>query len=84
MSKGFQAKHIDTLAALKVLVAAEYPRWTSLVEAFPNLPAKVCLAKYRKLMKAEMIDGCDCGCQTVATLTPKGRYVIAEALMAGC
>ncbi len=81
--KGCQAKDIETLAALKVLVAAKYPRWTSLVEAFPNMPAKVCLAKYRKLMTAQLIDGCDCGCSTVAEITQKGREWIASSLMAG-
>lgn len=76
MSKGYQAKDIPTLEAMKVLLAARHPQWQSLTEAYPGLPAKVCLAKYNQLLKSGLIDGCGCGCSTVATLTTNGKELI--------
>ena len=82
MSKGYQAKDIPTIDALKVLYASHYPRYSSLCAAYPNLPDKVCLAKYNQLLKSGYIDGCGCGCSTVGTLTDKGKKAIADSLYA--
>ena len=78
MSKGYQAKDIPTLDAMKVLLASQYPRWRDLADAFYKLPAKVCLAKYNQLLKSGLIDGCGCGCSTVATITESGKALIAR------
>ena len=81
MGKGYQAKDIPTLEAMQVLLAKRYPRWQSLTEAFPDLPAKVCLAKYNQLLKAKLIDGCGCGCSTVAEITDKGKELYEDGII---
>ena len=84
MNKGYQAKDIPTLDAMTVLLASQYPRWKDIADAFYKLPVKVCLAKYNQLLKSGLIDGCGCGCCTVATITSRGRELIARSLSTPC
>jgi hypothetical protein len=45
--------------------------------AFPSgVPDKLLLAKMRRLMERELVDGCPCGCRGDYTLSAKGRSVI--------
>ncbi|KKB99462.1 hypothetical protein [Mycolicibacter arupensis] len=48
----------------------------------PGVPWKVVLAKFRRVKKRGLVDGCDCGCRGDFELTSKGRELLFDALIA--
>nr|WP_046285030.1 hypothetical protein [Mycobacterium sp. UM_NZ2] len=48
----------------------------------PGVPWKVVLAKFRRVNKRGLVDGCDCGCRGDFELTTKGRLLLADAVIA--
>lgn len=45
----------------------------------PGVPWKVVLAKFRRVNKRGLVDGCDCGCRGDFELTGKGRELLAQS-----
>jgi hypothetical protein len=57
--------------------ALECPR--SVTRAMPpGTPPKLVLAKMKMLIRAGLVDGCDCGCRGDFVLTEKGRARLAD------
>jgi hypothetical protein len=48
----------------------------------PGVSWKVVLAKFRRVKKRGLVDGCDCGCRGDFELTSKGRELLFDALIA--
>lgn len=43
-----------------------------------GVPSKVVLAKFRRVNRRGLVDGCDCGCRGDFELTASGRLALAE------
>lgn len=48
------------------------------VDEVPGVPAKVVLAKARRVMGRGLMTGCDCGCRGDFELTDKGRELLQQ------
>jgi len=58
----------------------DYKPENSVLNVMPlGTPAKLALAKMRRLIQRGLVDGCDCGCRGDFELTPKGRQWLAQA-----
>lgn len=87
MNKKIQAKHIDTVAVLRLMAGDPRP-WThfqhksehmaNLSEAYPDFPQKVILAKMNALIRRGFVSGCGCGCRGDFAITERGRAAIAK------
>lgn len=77
-----QCKDIPTIPILKFLAKnpKEWHNWFfgndfDVRHAMPNgfkLPDNLVLSKMKKLIKKELIDGCDCGCRGDFVINQKG------------
>lgn len=47
-----------------------------------GVPMKVLLAKFRRVNRRGLVEGCDCGCRGDFELTSKGRELLFDALIA--
>ena len=50
--------------------------WPELCPLYPDMPAKVILAKFRQLHKRGLLDGCPCGCRGDIEFTEAGEDFI--------
>lgn len=49
-----------------------------LEQELPNVPRKVLLAKMGKLIGRKLVDGCNCGCSGIFSVTDAGREFIGS------
>ena len=81
-----QAKDIDDRAALRYidLVGEDMvAHWVSrfsveMYQVFAIIPEKVVMAKFRKLIRRGLMEGCTCGCRGDFHLTDEGKKFLHE------
>ena len=84
MKRGWmQAKDIDATQLLDTIyrIAVRQQRWVNrweLAEAYPDVPPKVLMAKCQRLIHADKLNGCTCGCRGDFTLTGDGYAMIED------
>lgn len=76
MNNAIAAKNVDGEQVVRAVAMIEKQKggWVGrwyLGWCFPEVPERVLLAKLRRLVRAEKLDGCACGCRGDFTVEPK-------------